>query len=516
MKKLLLYIGIVSILGTSCKKDFLTSLSNNPNSPTSSAATPPLVLPGAISSLASIVNSAGGYQVQAAWMGYWNYSGGYSFNQTVQEYVMTNSSPQLWDNYYGILTNLNVIKQQANSNAAYSQYGAIADVLSAICFQNLVDLYENVPYSQALKGSNNFFPGYDKGSDIYDSLTAKLDLAIAKLSNPVAAEIIPGSDDVLFSGNLANWAYFANTVKLRLLLRQSAVSAKQAFIKSEISKTASVGYISQDATVNPGYSTAQQGPMYGAFGVSTGGGLNGNFNFIRAGAFALNFYLANNDPRVSYFYCSKGQDPTNGNSAVYGNYYLDTVSINTTNYYADYLGIQVTQPTKGSGIGKGLIRAANQSTVLMLYSECNFLQAEAILRGYTSGNAETLYQQGITASFEYLGVGANPDAAAQTYYSQTSVPNVSWPASVPDQIQAVIIQKWASLNGINNVEAWNDWRRTGFPVVPLSKSPTLPSASHIPFRYFYPTGEPTTNTVAWTAAGGDKIDVYNTKVFWMP
>ena len=519
MKKIISFIVIISIVGSSCKKDFLTSLANNPNSPTSSAATPQLLLPGTLTSMASILNGAatnGGYQDQAAWMGYWNYSGGYSFNQTVQEYVMTTGAPQVWDNYYGILTNLNVILQQANSNAQYKQYGAIANVLGSICFQNLVDVYEDVPYTQALKGSGNFFPSYDKGSDIYDSLTLKLDAAIATLSSPAASDLIPGADDIMFAGNLTSWAQFANTVKLRLLLRQSNVSAKQAFISSEIAKTSSTGYISSDALVNPGYSTAQQGPMYSNFGVSTSGGLNGTFNYIRAGGFALNFYLTNNDPRVSYFYCSKGQDPTNANKAVYGDYYSDATPINTTDYNADYLGIQATQPTKGSGIGKGLIKAANQSAVLMLASESYFLQAEAVLRGYiTSGSAQTLYQNGITASFEYLGL-PNADAQAQTYYSQTGLTNVSWPTATSDQIVAVITQKWAALNGINTAEAWNDWRRTGYPNVPLSKSPTLPSTSHIPYRYFYPNEEPTTNPIAWKAAGGDQVDVYNSKVFWMP
>lgn len=525
MKKLLFFTIIVVLVGSGCSKSFLTSLQNNPNSPTSSAATPPLILPGTLTSLVSIVNGtgfSGGYQGQAAWMGYWNYSGGYSFNQTVQEYVMTNGAPQLWDNYFGILTNLNVIKQNANATpGTYGEYGAIADVLEAICFQNLVDVYGDIPYSHALQGSGDFFPSYDKQSDVYDSLVVKLDAAISTLSNPSASEAIPGSDDIMFQGSLSQWAKFANTVKLRLLIRESNVSAKQSSIISEIANTSSVGYLSQNALVNPGYSTAQQGPMYSAFGVSTSGGLNGTFNYIRAGGYALNFYFSNNDPRISYFYCANGQDPTNANKGVYGvsgygDYYSDTASLTTTRYNADYLGIQATAPTKGSGIGKGLITAANQSAVMMLASESYFLQAEAILRGYiTTGNAQTLYQKGITASFEYLNVGADPDALATTYYSQSNLPNVTWPSALADQIQAVIVQKWAALNGISNAEAWNDWRRTGFPDVPLSKSPTLPSTSHIPYRYFYPNEEPTTNPVAWKAAGGDQIDVYNTKIFWM-
>ena len=525
MKKIISSIVIIAVLGSSCGKSFLTSLQNNPNSPTNSAATPALVLPGTISGLGNILNGSGGnggYQFQAAWMGYWNYSGGYSFNQTVQEYVETNAAPQVWDNYYGILTNLNVIKQQAISTpATYANYGAIADILEVICFQNLVDAYNAVPYSKALKGSGNFFPSYDDPSATYDSLTLKLDNAMTALSSPSSTAQVPGSDDILFKGNFSSWIKFANTVKLRLLLRESAVSAKQSYIQSEISKTASLGYISSDALANPGYSTAQQGPFWGSFGVSTSGGLNSQFNYLRAGGAALYFYINTHDPRLGYFYCGKGQDPTNGNSSTYGDYYAAQTAAptNTSDYAADYLGIQVTQPIKGSGIGVGINYSAAQPAVIMTAAESYFLQAEYAVRYGGGTNAQTLYQQGITKSFEYLGVtssSATADQMAQTYYSQSGVTNVSWPAASSDQIQAIITQKWAALNGINCAEAWNDWRRTGFPIVPISKSPTLPATSHIPYRMYYPAEEPQTNPTAWTAAGGDKVDPYNTKVFWMP
>jgi hypothetical protein len=524
MKKIFVSISILALIGSSCSKDYLTSLQNNPNSPTSSAATPPLVLPGTLTTLGNILNGAavsGGYQFQGAWLGYWNYSGGYSFNQTAQEYVCTNTTPQVWDNYFGNLANINVIVQQAKANPVYANYGAIGNVLAAICYQNMVDAYNDIPYSQSVQGAANFYPSYDKASNIYDSLVARLDLAIAALSNPPAAAQVPGPEDIMFHGSLSAWAKFANTVKLRMLVRQSAVSSKQAFITSEISKTAAVGYLTSDAVVNPGYTLAQQGPFWGAFGVSTGGGLNGSYNYIRAGGAALNFYISSNDPRLGYFYSGKGQDPTNGNASTYGDYYAAQTSTptNTGNYYGDYLGLQVTQPAKGSGIGVGINFSPGQSAVIILAAESYFTQAEAVLRGYMTGNAQTLYQKGITASFEYLGVGGSsgdPDASAVTYYSQSNVTNVSWPATTAAQIQAVITQKWAALNGINNVEAWNDWRRTGFPVIPISKSPTLPAGSHIPYRYFYPAEEPTANAVAWKAAGGDKVDVYNSKIFWMP
>ncbi|HWB28177.1 MAG TPA: SusD/RagB family nutrient-binding outer membrane lipoprotein [Chitinophagaceae bacterium] len=516
MKKLM-YISIIAVVaGLGCKKGFLSELQNNPNSPTTSAATVQLVLPGTITSLVGILNGvgSGNYQFQAAWEGYWNYSGGYSFNQTVQEYIMTNTTPQIWDGYYGVLTNLNVIKQQANASASLSNYGDIASILGAICYKGLVDAYNDVPYSEALKGSGNFYPKYDKGSDIYDSIVANLDAAMADITANMsnASVVTPGNDDAMFGGDMSMWVKFANTVKLKCLVQQSAVSAKQAYLTSEAGKTNSYGYLDEDALVNPnsGYNTTQPSPMYANFGVSASGGLNGTYNYIRAGGFALDFYKNNSDPRLGYFYSVKGTQPTDDN------YYAQSSDVN--DYYGDYLGIQVTQPTKGSGIGPGLIKnkTGNQAAVMMLAAESYFVQAEAAVRGYLpggSGAAHTAYNNGIVASMEYLGI-PNAAAAAATYEAQATT-YIAWPTATADQIHTIIYQKWAALNGISCQEGWNDWRRTGYPNVPGTKSPTA-TQKQMPYRYYYPVEEPNDNADAWQAAGGDKVNPYTDKIFWMP
>jgi hypothetical protein len=518
MKKIIL-IGILAVmLGTGCKKDFLTSLQNNPNAPTSSAASVQLVLPGTLTGIVSIINNvgySGGYEGQAAWMGYWNYAGGYSFNNAVQSYVLTNTSPQVWDQYYAVLSNLNVIHQNATADPSLVNYEAISDVLESICFQNLVDVYNDIPYTDALKGQGDFFPAYDKGSDVYDSLVAKLDLAISLIQTNLSSSsvVVPAQDDIMFGGNMQMWLTFANTVKLRMLVRESNVSAKQAYIKSELSATASAGYLGlhQDALVNPGYSSSKPSPMYGAFGIAPNGSINGSFNYNRGGNLAMDFYKTTNDPRLAYFYGKNGTQPNDPN----GDYYNITFPLNYSNYSADYLGIQTTPTANGSGIGPGLIQNASQSAVMMTASESLFNQAEAVVRGYITGNAEDLYHQAITASFEYLNVGGDPDTYAQAYYNQTGVKNVSWPSDMTGQIQAILTQKWAALNGISNVEAWNDWRRTGYPVIKKSLSPTS-TESHPPYRYYYPVEEPNYNPVAWKNAGGATIDPFTSKIFWMP
>ncbi|HEY5461844.1 MAG TPA: SusD/RagB family nutrient-binding outer membrane lipoprotein [Hanamia sp.] len=526
MKKTIFLILITCLLITSgCKKGFLSELQNNPNAPTTSAATVQLVLPGAITNLAGTVNGEGAYETVAVWMGYWNYAGGYSFNAPVQNYVLTNATPQVWDNYYGVLTNLNVIYQDASSTPSLANYAAISNILEALCYKNLVDAYNNVPYSHALKGQGDFFPSYDNGSDIYDSLVLNLDKDITSIQSNLsnASVITPTSDDVMFGGNMNNWLLFANTLKLKLLVQQSAVTAKQSFITTEATKTASVGYLTTDALVNPGYTSAQPSPMYGAFGVAPAGGVNGSFNYVRSAGFAVDFYKTANDPRLAYFAGPLGTQPNDAGGSS-NDYYSATLPPAKANYYGDYMGIQSTNTSKSSGIGPGLIQNPGQSAVMMTAAESYFVQAEAVVRGYLTGNAQQLYQSGITASFEYLNIGGNPDTYAMAYYNQIGVANVSWPLTTAQQIQTIITQKWAALNGINNMEAWNDWRRTfnsgtnsGYPAAPLSQSPSLsPSVTHMPFRFYYPLEEPNTNNAAWLQAGGDKVDPFTSKIFWMP
>ena len=168
----------------------------------------------------------------------------------------------------------------------------------------------------------------------------------------------------------------------------------------------------------------------------------------------------------------------------------------------------------------------------MTAAESYFWQAEAVLYGWLPGGAagaKTLYEKGITASYEYLGVGGDASTAdiwAAAYINQAGVGYVAFPvgASVDSLDHTIIYQRWAALNSVNNNVAYNDWRRTfsaainsGYPKVPLSVSPSL-TAPHMPFRLPYPLSEINNNNAAWTAAGGAAVatDPYNSKIFWMP
>jgi Starch-binding associating with outer membrane len=524
MKKIWVFIVAIMLVDGCSKSSFITSLQNNPNAPSTNVATPELILPGTITGITNIINDGNVYSSLAVWEGYWNGQPGVAQMTNIIDYVMTNTAPQSWDNYFGVLTNLNNLIQ-TSPGEENTNYRAIAVILEAICFKNLVDLYNDIPYSQALQAAGNFYPNYDQGSDVYDSLTAKLDLAMADIKANLnnTKVLLPTNDDVMFAGDMQHWLLFANTVKLRLLVNESNVSAKQSYIAAEIGKTASYGYLTTDALVNPGYNASKPGNIWAAFGVGPSGGLNGGSLQFGASQTAIDFYTATHDARLPYFFSPRNVIPTSTN------FYSIVLPPDFSDFAGNYCGAQDNLTDGSSDIGPGILQSPAQSAVMMTAAESYFIQAEAAVRGWLpggNGEAQILYQNGITKSYEYLKVGGSTSTAdtyATAYYSQ-DLPFVAFPpgAGKDGLIHTIITQKWAALNSINILEPYNDWRRTfnvsmesGYPIVPVSISATN-TKPHMPFRYYYPLEEQTSNNAAWIAEGGADIDPFTSKIFWMP
>lgn len=521
MKKLI-YINLIFamlLFSAGCKKGFLTDLAVNPNQPSQAPAS--LILPPILSSYASNVYFSPANV--GLWMGYYSISGGYSVTDNQMTYYVSSSVPatsantSLWDNIYGILKNAVYIEKNAalDSNGAYSV--ASAKILKSWGFQILVDAYGDVPYSEAFEGSEKFFPKYDVGSDIYDSCIIQLDNAIDLINNAPATATSLGNNDIMFKGDMGKWAKFANTLKLRFIIRQSnIISASDA--QAEIAKTASAGYLTADAMVNPGYlnSDGKQNPLWASYGVSPGGSLySDGYNYARGGGAAVEFFKANNDQRLFYVFAPDGSVPNDDN--------FSKVDTNYSNYHGVYYGDRPTAAAQNNagtvGIGHGVMSSFSAPVPLMTAAESYFLQSEAAQRSWTSGDAKDLFQKGITASFEYLfsqggSSKADADAAAKVVYNSHN-DLADWTAS-PDKIQAIITQKWAAFAGINSFEAWTEYRRTGFPntaTLPLSKFPAL--ARHIPTKFMYPNSEQNTNLDNYNAAVAKGNDPQNTKIFWM-
>jgi hypothetical protein len=489
MKK---YISIITVFFTigiaGCKKGYLDQ-EVNPNFP--SVTTPQYTLAGAEASTAAILPLD--YPEYGEWGGIWCFSGSYTPVSQFQEFAVSISvapSPNdAWNDLYSNLTNYNDLQVSSASIPADANFEAIAMIMKAFDFEQLVDNYNNVPYTQAFQPSTILFPKYDTGQFIYDDLVKQLDAAISLISKSGASGTNPGSSDIIYGGNMANWQKFANTLKLRLAIRQSNLSTNAA--EADLASTASIGYIgvSTEADCQPGYTDAlgKQNPFYAVYGFDQNGNPAGGYETQRANIVASNLMKSLNDPRDSAYY--------------------QTVSgaINA---------LQLGNPKNASNaisspLGPGLIKSSSQPEPIFTSYESLFLQAEAAARGWIPGSAAAFYNAGITASFNAV----NAQGSIATYLAQAAV---AYPTSgtLNQQVQAIITQKYISLNSLFNLEAYNEFRRTGFPVLPQNPASQDPAAvsQTLPVRIPYPLSELNTNTVNLNAQGD--INIFTSKIFW--
>jgi len=499
------YISIITALiltaGISgCKKDFL-SLEANPNHP--SQTTPQLILAGAIVTVPNI--TVGDYlNPYDVWSGYLSWNGGVVPPSTLFQYTFTNATyGGIWTDLFANANNFNNLIKLATKDASLSHFQAIAMIMKAWDFQNLVDNYGDVPYSQAFQPSTILFPKYDKAADIYTDIYKQLDAAIALAGG---AGTSPGASDPMFGGDMTKWIQTANTLKLRIALRESNLNggAKPAFATTL--PAAGDSYLTDDALINPGYANTagQQNPFYGNFVLDATGNPAGNSNVYRANAFSIKFLSNTNDPRLGQIFSKAapvGSPAGTPPSVYYGNVYGDAVGIQGTANVSGAGPAQINGPTSPT---VKLPTGPSQSSIFITASESYLQQAEAVSRNWISGaSADDLYTKGVEKNFEMLGLTAT---AADDYLTKNNFQTAT--------IQNIIQQEWVTfLNGYDGFEAFNNYRRTGIPALPSSVDPAAIS-DHLPTRLYYPSTELDANPDNYKAAGGGTIDPFTTKIFW--
>ncbi len=511
----------------------------NPNSPT--AVAPPAILAQALAvTAANYTGNNPSYNSYASWAAvYWGKTAvvsGYGEENTYN-YSSTYYSG-LFDNTYDNLNDYNLIQQGA---AAYPNHAAIARIMKVYNFQLLVDEYGDIPYSQALLGAANISPKYDKAADIYADLLVQLSGAIDDINKATAGQAV-GAEDIVFGGNMTRWKQFANSLKLRILLRESQTgnATLDASIKTQLTalQTATDGFIATDVVAQPGYaqSAGQQNPFYNRYAYTAAGSNATERSYQIPTQYILNQYTSNNDPRVSQLYVLGSR--TNATTGVVSSEYVGSTQgeSNPPNVVLPLIGSRFLG-ANAQGVTGGFFKGLNAPTVLMLLSEQLFSKAEAETRGlFTGGDAaaKTDYLDGIKASFIYSyrsGTTAPISVAAATATtpgitqyntfigttatggSNVANPLVNYdvaPASGTLGKQAVIIyQKYLAMNSIASTEGWDDYRRTGQPKLPASIQSLSPRADKLPTRLFYPQSDLNTN-----AANVPANITQFTKIFW--
>ena len=499
MKKILYSIFTISTLATlgSCSTDYL-DVNKNPNEAYVDQLSPKERLAAAETTLHathSVTLNRFGNMMMNAWTGnIFQFTA--PFTDEINMNVSSTFYNNVWDNYYYGIGNLQTIINTNNGSAQFPKYIGAAKILKAYYMQTIVDLYNDVPYSDAFKGQANVSPKYDKGQDVYRALIQELDDAATLLNSSTGT--IDAASDPMFAGDVNKWKQFGNSVKLKLVVRLSKSTDPQviAFRDAALATlpTSATNYLTADATIQPGFNSgnaAQQNPLYRNFGVKTiSGDINQTYRLVLGTEHII-------DDLVGASTRTAGVMDSRINKMFYPNVWnaLEDADI-TPGYEDDFYGLpQGTTSQNGhlvgdfAGLGTKqflittLSTGSSQAGIVLSNAEVQFLLAEAAV-AYPAkfSGAQTYFNNGIIASFAFYGYST---AIANTYISQINTkPNVGWNASV-DKVAAIQYQRWIALTNINPTETFIGYTKTGFPATPLP----LGSATARPTRLIYPQSE---------------------------
>ena len=452
------------------------------------------------------------------WMGYWARSGTFIVEQEETTYKIANTFTEgNWDQAYNILFDLYQVKTRALA-ANDSVLAGAAMVLSVKLWQETVDQFGDIPYTKAFNYLVNPTPAYDKASDIYTDLPKQLDSALKYLNAIAPKSTFPQSDIIFARGGdlktaIKKWKKFANTIRLRILIRQSE-KLNPTQVSAEIAKITADGCLGfgEDVSVNPGYSNTadKQNPFYAAFGLTPSGSAASTNN--TPNNYFVKTILGSSDPRLTQFF---------------------QATIAGTDYGAQNGTVVAgAKPVTGSGMGPGLLGVNKSASDQFIFPsfESLFLQSEATARGWLPGGdaqADSLFSWGVKQSFRWLNVttdktkltgNAITDSICYKYLENTSVSN--WVANsgttVSDKVKFIAHQKYIALCGVDALEAWSDLRR-GVLVLPagyLSNNPT--AAASLPNVLTYPQTEFTTNSANIPTPVRSTTSIFTEKLFWQP
>jgi hypothetical protein len=455
MRKLIMFL-IVLALFSSCKK--YLDVNRTPNNPTS--VPPSVLLPTTTIGIAfantNDLNRATSLLVQ-------HIAGLASQAADYDVYKLEGYFDNAWnfELYNGTINNLNEIID--DHGATSPVYAGIAKLELAYAVSMLTDLWGDVPYSQAGRGLKYPTPRFDKQQDIYqgnaaDSIQSLFDLVKEGIADLDKTSVLkPASDDIVYSGNLAKWKRMGNTLLLKFAMQISNVNPTLAksTIDAVITGDNYINANSLDFEVPFATAVGNQNPLY------TFNNLNRQTDQILSQRLVNLMQSLNDGERLAKYFTR----PT-GSFVAFDNGATTTAPTlaSRSKYNAFVTGATGEAPAR-----------------LLTFAQVNFILAEAALVLGTAGDANTYYQAGIRANFDKLGLSAD------TYFAANPT-IVTLSGTTEQKRNQIITQKYISWIG-NGIEAYNDYRRTGYPVLALANNAAGHNPNVIPTRLTYPLNE---------------------------
>ncbi|MBK8884079.1 MAG: SusD/RagB family nutrient-binding outer membrane lipoprotein [Bacteroidales bacterium] len=508
MKRKIIYsfaatLLVLVLFSSGCTKDF-KEINTNPNAPGINQAAPNMLLTNAIESMTDRVHEIFlGHEMGSCWVQHMAKVQYPDEDRYIPRMAVINTS---WSSFYAasgydIQTIYNIAVASNNDS-----YKAVALILKSYVTSVLTDEFGDVPYTEAWKGNDAtpiLSPVYDTQESIYTALLANLVEANTLLTEDAAA--IEG--DILYGNDLMLWKKFANSLRLRLLMRRS----------DRVDPTADITAIVNDPVTYPIFESNDDNAALQYLGSAPSNHpINENRkqrDDHRVSKTLIDIMWTNN-PNMDYRIAVYANLP--GAGGWWNGLPNGMTSTDAANYEGNGL-------TKTSKIGN-YFSAAQSPGVLMTYAETQFILAEAVNRGFLTGalTDSAYYVSGITASYyQYADaiVASNKAIAALGIPDEWTIDDMladylakyaAWDLSKP--LEQIRTEKWLALFG-QGLEAKFEWNRTNTPV--LVPAISGQNDGKIPVRAYYPSDEygrnQTNVNAAVTRQGADDL---NTRVWW--
>ncbi|MGM0944232.1 MAG: SusD/RagB family nutrient-binding outer membrane lipoprotein [Bacteroidota bacterium] len=418
--------------------------------------------------------------------------------------------------YTGVIRLLTHVITRTEEDPTMANVNAAATVLRVFDLHRMTDIYGDIPYFQAgkgLEGEENWFPNYDSQEEIYAAMVTDLRAARDKFSESARAL---GSQDFIYRGDLAKWRKFTNALLMRIAMRMSnadPTTAQQVFTEANTNGA----FTSNDDIA---FILYESGPQ----GVNRNGLNDGYWNTYKysrdckISGTMMDWMDANNDPRKMILTGGIG-DPENAATWI-------TAPEEQIGMPNGFNSTNIAEVVPDGTLDRFSIVPQNFSMLnlkyldwedpyyLISYAEVEFMRAEAAVKGWISTDAETHFSNGVAAainSWVYFDPSFAVDAQATAAYIAGRGFGA---ASNEDKLRLIGEEYWAS-TFLNAIEAWSNWRRTGYPALTPTQDPNAFEGNFIPRRLRYWENEIGSNPENYRAAvsrmGGD---LFATRMWW--
>lgn len=389
---------------------------------------------------------------------------------------------------YANLRNVQKMEEEAQAIGSNAYIG-LAEFFKACFFYNLTMTFGDIPYSQALKGETEqvYTPVYDTQEQVFVGILHNLSTADSLLA--LEASVIDG--DIIYGGDVSQWRKLVNSFRLKVLMslsRRGTVGGMDVATEfaAVVAEKPLFESIDDDAKVVYEDKTGMRYPQYNSTMQSTEAYSDSTF---------VQRLVDRQDPRL-FTFCQQTKNAQEAGLAV--------------DDFTAYEGGDpiVTADRINAKVGEGKISklnerfyfdAVNEPSIWLGYAEVQQILAEAVVRGWIAGNAQTYYENGVRASFEFYRTYCTDYAqylsedAVETYLDGELV-DFAQTTTNEERIALIIMQKYIASFYQGGWTPYYEQLRTGYPGFRVS------AGTDYPRRWMYPQSEYTNNAANVEAA----------------